>query len=74
MSKPNAKISSGGSKDSHVYEFKTKETVMNVNDVEEGEGWGCLEERESQHESSSQAHLKMNKKIFGNLVSDSDDD
>ncbi|XP_026386215.1 uncharacterized protein LOC113281642 [Papaver somniferum] len=38
--------------------------------VKEGRGWGCVEERPSQHGSSSQDQLGMSKKPFLNLVSD----
>ncbi|RZC47883.1 hypothetical protein C5167_040829 [Papaver somniferum] len=102
----NAETSSGGRKDSHVFELKTKENVLNVHGidnnehhesesefhyysavnissgslhlsngvekVEEGKGWGCSEERPSQHGSSSQNHLEMSTKAFVNLVSDDD--
>ncbi|RZC88736.1 hypothetical protein C5167_031111, partial [Papaver somniferum] len=70
MSKPNAETRGEGSKDSRAYELKAEEKVLNV---EEGKGWGCLEERPSQHGSSSQADLEMCKKTFVNLVSDSID-
>ncbi|KAI3838239.1 hypothetical protein MKX03_025947 [Papaver bracteatum] len=64
MSKPNAETTDGGSKDSRVYELKTDEKVLKV---EEGKGWGCSEER------PSQANLEMCKKTVVNLVSDSND-
>ncbi|XP_026423794.1 uncharacterized protein LOC113319966 [Papaver somniferum] len=72
MSIPTVETSSGGSKDSRVYELKTKGKVLNVK--EGRKGWGCFEGRPSQHGSSSQAHLEMSKKIFVNLDSDSDED
>ncbi|XP_026432867.1 uncharacterized protein LOC113330222 isoform X2 [Papaver somniferum] len=71
-------------KDSNVYECKTKEKVLNVYDpgslrvlsegenVEEWKGWGCSEERPSQHGSSSQDHLEMYTEPFVHLVSDED--
>ncbi|XP_026423448.1 uncharacterized protein LOC113319397 isoform X2 [Papaver somniferum] len=73
-----------GSKDSDAYECKTKEKVLNVYDADclrvssEGEnvgerkGWGCSEERPSQHGSSSQDHLEMSTEPFVNFVSDDD--
>ncbi|XP_026439838.1 uncharacterized protein LOC113338675 [Papaver somniferum] len=79
---PNAETSSGGRKDSHVYECKEK--VLNVCDVgslhlssggenvQEGKGCGCSEERPPQHGSSSQDHLEMSMNPFVNLVSDDD--
>ncbi|KAI3836338.1 hypothetical protein MKX03_020826 [Papaver bracteatum] len=70
MSKPHAETRGEGSMDSHAYELKTKEKMLNV---EEGKGWGCLEEGPSQHGSSSQADLEMCKKTFVNLVSGSND-
>ncbi|KAI3848012.1 hypothetical protein MKX03_001124 [Papaver bracteatum] len=71
-------------KDSHVYECKTKEKVLNVYDagslrlssegenVEERKGWGCSEERPSQHGSSSRDHQELSTEPFVNLVSDDD--
>ncbi|XP_026424633.1 uncharacterized protein LOC113320924 isoform X2 [Papaver somniferum] len=38
--------------------------------VEEVNGWGCAEERPSQHGSSSQDHLDMSKEPFADWVSD----
>ncbi|KAI3860855.1 hypothetical protein MKX03_002471 [Papaver bracteatum] len=64
MSKTNAETTDGGSKDSRVYELKTDEKVLNV---EERKGWGCSEER------PSQANLEMCKKTFVTLISDSND-
>lgn len=57
---------------SHLYELKTKEGMLIMNENFEGKGWGCSEERPSQHGSPSQAHLEMSKKPFANLVSDDD--
>ncbi|XP_026405300.1 uncharacterized protein LOC113300302 isoform X2 [Papaver somniferum] len=70
MSKPNAETVGEGSKDSRAYELKSEEKVLNV---EEGKGWGCSEERPSQHGSSSQADLEMCNKTSLNLVFDSND-
>ncbi|RZC47938.1 hypothetical protein C5167_040889, partial [Papaver somniferum] len=70
MRKPNAETRGGGSKDPRVYELKTEEKVLNV---EEGKGWGCLEERPCQQGSSSQADPQICKRTFGNMVSDSND-
>ncbi|XP_026378310.1 uncharacterized protein LOC113272725 [Papaver somniferum] len=73
-SRPNAETSSGGRKDFHVYQCKEK--VLNVYDVgslhlssggenvKEGKGCGCPEERPSPH------HLEMSTHSFVNLVSD----
>ncbi|XP_026439983.1 uncharacterized protein LOC113338809 [Papaver somniferum] len=84
-SKPNAETSCEGRKNSHVYESESefpKYPVVSIpsgsvhlldggDSVEEGDGWCCLEERPSQHGSSSQAHdLEMSNKSFGDMVSD----
>ncbi|XP_026378700.1 uncharacterized protein LOC113273151 [Papaver somniferum] len=60
-----------GKEYSHVYELQTKEEVLNMyENVEQGKGWGCSEERPSQHGLPSQNHLEMSKKPYVNLVSD----